>query len=51
MTLADPLQWIMIGGVVVVVTVIAFYLFFRIIKTLAKADRYFEAKAKESKNP
>jgi len=44
LALGDPLQWLIIGGVVVVVTVIAVYLLFRIIQTLAKADRYFTTK-------
>ena len=44
MALTDPLQWVIIVGVVVVVTVIALYLLLRIVQTLAKADRYFTVK-------
>jgi len=44
LALEEPLQSIIIVGVVVVVTIIAFYLLLRIIQTLAKADRYFTAK-------
>jgi len=51
MALGDPLQWIIIGFVVLVVVGFVVYLLYRLLRLLDKADRFFDAKAKESKRP
>jgi uncharacterized transporter YbjL len=51
MALNDPLQWLIIGALVVVVLVVAVYVLRRVLGTLNKADRYFDSKEKGPEPP
>jgi len=47
----DPLQWLILGAFVVVALGVVVYILLRILRTLNKADRYFDSKAKGSGQP
>ena len=51
MALNDPLQWLIIGALVVVVLGVIVYVLLRVLRTLNKADRYFDSKEKVSGQP
>lgn len=51
MALTDPLQWVLIAVVVIGLVIVFFgYLLYRLLRVLNKADKYFDARAKESKS-
>jgi len=47
MALNDPLQWVIII-IFLVVIIFGGYLLYRLIRLMNKADKYFDAKAKQS---
>jgi hypothetical protein len=49
MTLGDPLQWVIIGFLGLVVVGFVVYLLYRLLRVVDKADKYLDAKMKESK--
>jgi len=54
MAFTDPLQWLIIGILVLGaggVLVLIAYILFRILRTLDKADKYFDSKEKGSEQP
>ena len=51
MAFNDPLQWLIIGALAVVVLGVIVYVLLRILRTLNKADRYFDSKEKVSGQP
>jgi hypothetical protein len=51
MAFDDPLQWIMIGAFLVVVIVLIGYVLLRFMRTLDKADKYFDSKSKGNGPP
>jgi len=51
MAFDDPLQWVIVGGVVVVVLGVIVYVLRRILGTLNRADRYFDSKEKGPEQP
>jgi hypothetical protein len=53
MAFGDPLQWLIIGILILVVLGlgVVVYVLFRILRTLKKADRYFDRKEKGSGQP
>lgn len=51
MALGDPLQWLITGFAIVVVLGFIAYILMRVLRTLDKADKYFESREKESGQP
>jgi len=51
MAFGDPLQWLIIGIVVLAVLGAIVYIILRILRTLNKADKYFDKKEKGSGQP
>ena len=49
MSLTDPLQWIVVGILIMGGVALVLYVLYMLIRVLNKADKYFDAKAKESK--
>ena len=45
------LEWLVIGFAIVVVLGFIVYILMRVLRTLDKADRYFESREKESEQP
>jgi len=51
MAFDDPLQWVMLGALIVVLLGVIVYVLRRILGTLSKADRYFDSKEKGPEQP
>jgi uncharacterized protein HemY len=51
MAFNDPLQWLIIGILALVVLGAVAYILLRILRTLNKADRYFDTKEKGAGQP
>jgi hypothetical protein len=46
-TLGDSLQWVVIVALGVLIVVVIVYLLLRVIRTLDKADKYFDSKGNQ----
>ncbi|HYA56443.1 MAG TPA: hypothetical protein VED22_06555 [Nitrososphaerales archaeon] len=51
MAFDDPLQWVILGALVMMVLGTIVYVLRRILGTLNKADRYFDSKEKVPEQP
>jgi len=50
-TFSDPLQWIIIGVILIIGVGGIVYILLRILRTLNKADKYFDSEGKGSGQP
>jgi len=51
MAFNDPLQFVILGALLVVVLVVIVYVLRRVLRTLNKADRYFDSKERGPEQP
>ena len=50
MAFGDPLQWLIIGIIILAVFGLIAYILYRILRTLNKADRYLDGKKRAPNN-